>query len=42
MGKEFDVAVDSAVGIKIDASKICLFDADSGDRLRIAAPHRVG
>ena len=42
MGKEFDVAVDSAVGIKIDASKICLFDAESGDRLRVKGPRALG
>jgi multiple sugar transport system ATP-binding protein len=37
MGKEFEVAVDSPVGIKVDASKVCLFDAASGERLRPAA-----
>jgi multiple sugar transport system ATP-binding protein len=36
MGKDFDIAVDSPVGIKIDAPKVCLFDADTGDRLRNA------
>jgi len=34
MGKEFDVAVDAPVGIKIDPRKVCLFDPDSGARLR--------
>jgi multiple sugar transport system ATP-binding protein len=34
MGKEFEIAVDSPVGIKIEAPKVCLFDAETGDRLR--------
>jgi multiple sugar transport system ATP-binding protein len=38
MGKEFDIALDAAIGIKIDASKVCLFDAGSGDRLRVVPP----
>src|SRR5581483_5347418 len=41
MGKEFDIAVDAAVGIRIDAAKVCLFDANSGDRLRVAGPRSV-
>jgi multiple sugar transport system ATP-binding protein len=34
MGKSFDIAADAPVGIKVDASKTCLFDAASGERLR--------
>ncbi len=34
MGKDFDVAVDSTVGIKVDARKACLFDPDTGNRIR--------
>jgi multiple sugar transport system ATP-binding protein len=34
MGKDFDVALDSVVGIKVDAGKACLFDPESGSRLR--------
>jgi multiple sugar transport system ATP-binding protein len=33
MGKEFEVAIDAAVGIKIDPRKVCLFDPNSGERL---------
>jgi len=35
MGKDFDVAIDAAVGVKIDGRKACLFDPDSGVRLHI-------
>jgi multiple sugar transport system ATP-binding protein len=34
MGKSFDIAADAPVGIKVDASKTCFFDAASGERLR--------
>ena len=36
MDKDFDVAVDLAIGIKVNPRKVCLFDPDSGDRLRSA------
>ena len=34
MDKDFDVALDLPVGIKIDPRKACLFDPESGDRVR--------
>jgi multiple sugar transport system ATP-binding protein len=34
MDKDFDVAIDEPVGIKIDARKACLFDPATGDRVR--------
>jgi multiple sugar transport system ATP-binding protein len=34
MDKDFDVAIDAPVGIKIDARKACLFAPVSGDRVR--------
>jgi len=37
MGKDFDIAVDAPVGIRIDPRKVCLFDPTSGNRVRIAA-----
>jgi multiple sugar transport system ATP-binding protein len=37
MDKDFDIAVDAPVGIRIDARKVCLFDPASGNRVRIAA-----
>jgi multiple sugar transport system ATP-binding protein len=40
MDKDFDVAVDAIVGIKIDPRKICLFDPESGNRVR--AERRAG
>ena len=33
MDKEFDVPADSAVGINIDRTKLCIFDAESGCRV---------
>jgi multiple sugar transport system ATP-binding protein len=36
MEKDFEIALDAPVGIKIDAGKVCLFDAASGERLRAA------
>ena len=37
MDKDFDIAVDAQVGIKINGRKACLFDPDSGDRIRAGA-----
>ena len=37
MDKDFDVGVDAQVGIKINGRKACLFDPDSGDRIRVGA-----
>jgi multiple sugar transport system ATP-binding protein len=37
MDKDFDVAFDAAIGIKINAKKACLFDPASGDRIRQGA-----
>ena len=34
MDKDFEMAIDSAVGVAIDPGKLCLFDAASGERLR--------
>jgi multiple sugar transport system ATP-binding protein len=34
MGKDFDLPVDSVVGIKVEPGKVCLFDPDTGERLR--------
>ena len=34
MDKDFEMAIDSAVGVAIDPGKLCLFDAASGQRLR--------
>ncbi len=34
MDHDFDLTVDTPVGIAIDAQRLCLFDQDSGDRLR--------
>jgi multiple sugar transport system ATP-binding protein len=31
--KNFDTPVDTAIGLVVDPSKLCLFDADSGDRI---------
>jgi multiple sugar transport system ATP-binding protein len=39
MGKRFDVPLDAPVGISVDASKACLFDAASGGRLRPDGNH---
>jgi multiple sugar transport system ATP-binding protein len=37
MDKDFEVAIDAQVGIKINARKACLFDPDSGNRIRLGA-----
>jgi multiple sugar transport system ATP-binding protein len=37
MDKDFEVAADAAVGIKINARKACLFDPATGNRLREGA-----
>jgi len=37
MDKDFDVAIDAAVGIKINARKACLFDPETGNRIRASA-----
>jgi multiple sugar transport system ATP-binding protein len=34
MDKDFDIGVDAQVGIRINGRKACLFDSDSGDRIR--------
>ena len=34
MDKHFDVAIDAAVGIEVEAAKACLFDPVSGNRVR--------
>jgi multiple sugar transport system ATP-binding protein len=34
MDKDFDIGVDAQVGIRITGRKACLFDSDSGDRIR--------
>jgi multiple sugar transport system ATP-binding protein len=34
MDKDFEVAIDAPVGVKIDARKACLFDPAGGDRIR--------
>ncbi len=34
MDKSFDIAPDAPVGIRVELSKICLFDRTSGERLR--------
>ena len=34
MGKDFDVAHDSVVGVKVEAHKACLFDPASGNRIK--------
>jgi len=34
MDKEFEIAFDAPVGIKVDPRKICLFDPESGNRIR--------
>ncbi len=33
MDKEFDVPPDTEIGIEIDRAKLCVFDADSGERI---------
>jgi multiple sugar transport system ATP-binding protein len=37
MDKDFEVAIDAPVGIKIDARKACLFDPAGGERIRAGA-----
>jgi multiple sugar transport system ATP-binding protein len=34
MGKSFEIAPDAPVGIEVDAQKACLFDRQTGERLR--------
>jgi multiple sugar transport system ATP-binding protein len=34
MGKDFDLPVDSVVGINVEPGKVCPFDPDTGERLR--------
>ena len=36
MDKNFDLPVDTSVGIAIDRGKLRLFDADTGDRIAAA------
>ena len=36
MEKDFEIATDAAVGIKIDPAQVSLFDATTGERIRAA------
>ena len=36
MDKNYDVPVDTPVGIAVDRAKVCLFDPATGDRIRAA------
>ncbi len=36
MPDDFDLPIDTPVGIELDSARLCIFDGDSGDRLRAA------